>query len=423
MNKVIKINGVKCFQIPNRSKKGGNGTVFFYKNPKTENIYAVKVFDNTVRDAEERYNRFIREIDFIVNNCIEGVIPIIDYHKSKYNKLRKKKAYYIMPEAKPFRVDEIGKLNLKKIIEIFIDLAKTLQKLHKNGICHRDIKPENILYLNDKYCFSDFGLLWDASGDRLTKKEGERIGPYKIMPPELELVSPVDKETDFKKSDVYLLAKVLWMCLKKDNNGFRGEYNRGDDQIYIRNENNFTLEPIHLLLEEATKNNWESRITIEDFLNHLKCQLDIINKKIPKENIENYHIDENFKEIYARISPNSIVTNDVKCIYKFIDRLKKYDKFTLYDRIYSRNEKLEIFQISLNKEVIELRCMIVSKMIFLVINPQRLELNRTGSAFISLKKFDDGNVLGYQIFDYSTQNIEKSKKYILNKNFEILYNL
>lgn len=44
------------------------------------------------------------------------------------------------------------------------------------------------------------------------------------MPPELENVQ-TDLDLDFRPSDVYLFAKVLWMTLKGDNIGFEDNIN------------------------------------------------------------------------------------------------------------------------------------------------------------------------------------------------------
>lgn len=151
-----------------------------------------------------------------------------------------------------------------------LQLARIIKCIHERNRAHRDIKPENRLVLDDRLVLSDFGLYWGIEEERLTELD-ERIGPYKIMPPELENVQ-TDLNLDFRPSDVYLFAKVLWMTLKGDNIGFRGQYQRGDSQIFLNKVkfgNVITLEPIHrlmqdyikmdILLDELEKNMFESR--------------------------------------------------------------------------------------------------------------------------------------------------------------------
>lgn len=134
-----------------------------------------------------------------------------------------------MPKAKPYKLNR--KRNIySKILEM-LQLARIIQSIHERDKAHRDIKPENILVLNGKLVLSDFGLCWGIGEERLTGLN-ERVGPYKIMPPELERVQ-TDLDLDFKPSDVYLFSKVLWMTLKGDNIGFRGQYQRGEVQIYL----------------------------------------------------------------------------------------------------------------------------------------------------------------------------------------------
>lgn len=46
-----------------------------------------------------------------------------------------------------------------EIAKIIVDLAPTMDYLHKNGIVHQDVKPDNILIHNDgRYLLSDFGI-------------------------------------------------------------------------------------------------------------------------------------------------------------------------------------------------------------------------------------------------------------------------
>lgn len=85
------------------------------------------------------------------------------------------------------------------------------------------------------------------------------------------------RDYDYKPSDLYLFVKVVWMCIKGDYYGFRGEYKRGDTQIYLDKDQweIKMFEPIHEMLEGATKTNYMDRISIEECITLLNRQLSV----------------------------------------------------------------------------------------------------------------------------------------------------
>ena len=205
-----------------------------------------------------------------------------------------------------------------KILEM-LQLARIIQSIHERDKAHRDIKPENILVLNGKLVLSDFGLCWGIGEERLTGLN-ERVGPYKIMPPELERVQ-TDLDLDFKPSDVYLFSKVLWMTLKGDNIGFRGQYQRGEVQIYLNKEdydNVITLEPIHKLMEEATFEEMGKRISIQKCIEYLELQRKILNREeyelLSNEFVSQLLYDEYSKKIIACSKPDELTYKDAAII-------------------------------------------------------------------------------------------------------------
>ena len=246
---------------------GGNGTVFdaliiesSIDLVPVRNGYVIKVLTtNDHRDKREK--RFEKEI-LTVNELqdeIKGILPIIDYSLGDNDKGL---FWYLMPKGKVFYSEKLT--DAEKLVCLRC-LGNTIVQLHKQNHAHRDIKPENMLIYNNATFLSDFGLVWDSYDNQNLTSIGEGIGPSRIRPPEMDAYSEKAEDFDFRVSDIYLFAKTLWITLSKCRNGFRGEYSRGDPSICL---NHFslnlgsTLEPLHKLLDGATKHDYADRISI-----------------------------------------------------------------------------------------------------------------------------------------------------------------
>lgn len=301
---------------------GDNGAVYEVELDEAENVkfpVVAKFFEYEGRDKEKRYNRFKKEIIALSElQDVVGIMEVIDKQCPLNVPQSRDEAWYLMPRANPYKL--IRKSNIyPKILEM-LQLARIIQSLHERKRAHRDIKPENILVLNGELVLSDFGLYWGLEEERLTELN-ERIGPYKIMPPEFENVQ-TDLDLDFRPSDVYLFSKVLWMTLKGDNIGFRGQYQREDVQIYLAKENYdnvVTLEPIHKLMEESTCEEMEKRISIQRCIEYLELQCKILNEReyelLLAEVVNQLLYDEHSKKIIAAGQPSELSYEDSATIY------------------------------------------------------------------------------------------------------------
>lgn len=309
---------------------GGNGSVYpilpqMYDKKDSTQEMVVKILDDMKHyNRIERFKKEINTVIDLIDQGVEGIIPIIDKHCPDVLS-EGEEIWYVMPKATPFTIAD-QKKRRKSLVNILLDmimLAKTISVIHNNGIAHRDIKPENIMIYNGRLMLTDFGLVWTIDGKRITHKH-ERLGPYRIMPRELE---EYDGETlfDYRPSDVYLFAKVLWMMIRNDNNGFRGQYNRGDRQIYLdHNELKIsvsTLEPIHRMLEEATKEDPNNRITIDQCIEYMQRQIRIIRGEEPENLIRALCYDEQIKQAKEEILVEETIVTDIQEIYKTIKRV------------------------------------------------------------------------------------------------------
>lgn len=164
-----------------------------------------------------------------------------------------------------------------------------------------------------------------------------------------------DLDLDFRPSDVYLFAKVLWMTLKGDNIGFRGQYQRGDVQIFLNKENFgdvITLEPIHKLIEQATFEDMNKRISIHQCIDYLELQCNLLDERerelLSNELISRLLYDEHSKMIIERTKPDELIYEDKGTIFSMLRGVIPISKImvkSLNDEQKAKQIQLTDFQV------------------------------------------------------------------------------
>lgn len=346
--------------------KGGNGKVFRIKilegketlkrdwpDVNTDKLVAKFFYQNERKNLEERrrrYKRFCVEIREQERLCkqISGIIPVIEHSAFEGNK--EEEAWYIMPEAKAYSSIKAYGMTEKDMLlqklKHMLELAEIIRQMHEIGVRHRDIKPDNIFFYKNRIYLGDFGLVWTADRERMTDF-GERLGPIRILPPEFESMEEI-KGFDHGPSDVYLFIKVLWMVVKNDINGFRGEYKRGMSQIYL-DKDKFdveTLEPLHLLLERGTKDKWKERLTIEECIEEIKNQINVCEKRLAEQKVRDYIYQEELAYFLTVTPPDRKIYDGETDILKCLDAMMGYCKLI----IKNESEGYEIYPSSVHRE-------------------------------------------------------------------------
>lgn len=320
---------------------GGNSVVFSVEiierndDSLLQDQYVIKVLtfrDNlSPQDRQKRIARFRKEVHFVssVSGTVTGIIPVFDgsFGNSGDNEYE----WYLMPKAEACKFSRTDSLDRK--LESLIELGKIIEWLHNEGYAHRDIKPANILVYQGRLCLSDFGLIWEENSSEHITGGHEPLGPIKIRPPEMEAAIPPEN-IDYKKSDVYLFAKTVWIALSGNSTGFRGEYSRKDDQIYLPKErfrDASTLEPIHKAMELATKHDYGDRPDVAEILKHLNLQLLIIRHQIPHDTILALQYQESSKRAEQSIEPDHKTYCEGAKVAEFLKALVGTSELVVYE--------------------------------------------------------------------------------------------
>lgn len=349
------------FIVDSQGKQGGNGKVLdvLKIDGNETDEYVLKLFianDGKYTRNERRYKRFLREIKIIkkLQSKIPEIIPIFDCrYDSKYSS--RAKAWYVMKKAKEFKIENDTKLSFLEKLNKILQLANVIKKIHElpENYSHRDIKPDNILIYDDEMTLCDFGLATYYAANNITI-DGEQIGPKNLLPPELERGYNKNQKIkiDYQKSDVYMFAKVLWMYLKGQDSCFHGEYSRSEAHKYLDKttfkEKIITLEPIHLLLEEAIQYDFQKRIDISQCIYYIQKQIDILNKNISEDEINQLLYFEVSKHFLYTTTPLEMCYSDKNQIYHILNELLYCGKFLIDD--FGVKTKIEFDEMKIIQE-------------------------------------------------------------------------
>lgn len=327
-----------------RSRRGGNGQVFFVKKNNTK--YALKFIE--LNNNEKKLLRTTREIDILKReHNFEGIIPIIDSEIVDNNY-----AWYTMPISTPIDITEFSKRTILDIVTDLKFVAETLKKLHEKNIYHRDIKPQNLLYLDNKLCLGDFGLVTYPEAIEITK-ETDRIGPWTTIPPEHKRNA---KYADNKKGDIYSFGKTMWILLTGNANSFDGQYSYKDSSIRLlsyRDAIESNTPPLAILddiLIRTTENQPEKRPTIDFVIESLEFFI--------KSNHSD-KVDYEWKFIAKNLFPYGIPTTSIwNQPEDIVMVLNEITYFKHINHLFFKSGGLDFNNASLSTEIgyIELNC-------------------------------------------------------------------
>lgn len=143
------------FQIIRSHAKGGLGEVYLAQDNQLNRQVALKQIQAPYADDDSARTRFLLEAEVTGQLEHPGICPVYGlgcyrdgrpYYAMRFiqgKSLREAVEEYHAGVAEPFRgsVD----LELRKLLDRFIDVCQTMEYAHSRGVLHRDIKPENIM--------------------------------------------------------------------------------------------------------------------------------------------------------------------------------------------------------------------------------------------------------------------------------------
>ena len=196
--------------------EGGFGAVWMAEQsePVTRQV-ALKI-TKLGMDTREVIARFDAERQVLAMMNHPNISTVLDVGSTESGR-----PFFVMELVKGIPITEFcdtHQLDIRRRLELFIDVCSAVQHAHQKGVIHRDLKPSNVLaaWQGDKPLAKviDFGIA-KATQQKLTEMTlftsgGQIWGTPIYMSPEQTGIGGVDIDT---RSDVYSLGVLLYELL------------------------------------------------------------------------------------------------------------------------------------------------------------------------------------------------------------------
>lgn len=184
---------ISHYKILEKIGEGGMGIVYKAEDTKLKRTVALKFLPKEFtrdKDAKDRFSQEAQAAGALDHPNICTVYEIDEVEGQIFIVMA-----YIEGQDLKARLKS-GLIDIKKALEIALQVADGLKEAHENGIIHRDIKPANIvLTAKDQAKIMDFGLAKLSWGVDLTKT-ATIMGTAAYMSPEQAKGEEVDHRTD-----------------------------------------------------------------------------------------------------------------------------------------------------------------------------------------------------------------------------------
>ncbi len=208
------------FRIDGQIGAGGMGVVYRATDLRLQRTVALKVLSADAADDPGRKERFFREARAASALNHPGIVTVHDADTVEGVD------FIAMELVEGRSLDELaeaGPLEVRRALDLAIQMADALARAHEAGIVHRDLKPRNVIVTEDgRAKLLDFGIAKRVgpaaspaaapSGDGATQDLGTAagivVGTPHYMSPEQAQGKPVDA-----RSDIFSFGVVLYEML------------------------------------------------------------------------------------------------------------------------------------------------------------------------------------------------------------------
>ena len=192
---------IGSFQILAELGKGAHSTIYHIRRHSDSRQFALKVVPIEDKDDAKFYEQ--AQLELRVGQMLDHV-NLIKVHALETQRdwfFRVRKAHVLIEYVNGKTLDQLQKLSIPRLVQVFAKIAAGLMHMHRRGVCHADLKPNNIMLSRaGEIKIIDYGLAW------IKGEPKERVqGTPEYMAPEQSKHKTVNDRTD-----IYNLGATMY---------------------------------------------------------------------------------------------------------------------------------------------------------------------------------------------------------------------
>lgn len=189
------------YEIVGRIGAGGMSNVYKAKDQKLNRYVAIKVLKPEFSSDATFVKKFRVEAQSAAGLSHPNIVNVYDVGEENG-------IYYIVMElvqgiTLKHYIERKGKLDIREVLNISVQIASGMGAAHTNRIIHRDIKPQNVIMSRDgKVKVTDFGIAKAADSTTVTTNAAGSV----------HYISPEQARGGYsdEKSDIYSLGITMY---------------------------------------------------------------------------------------------------------------------------------------------------------------------------------------------------------------------
>jgi serine/threonine protein kinase len=194
------------FQVLGNLGAGAHSKILHIRCSDDGKQYALKVVP--IESKEER--KFLDQArhEFQVAQMLShpNLIKVYALETSRNWFFQIKKAQLLIEYVNGKTLDNVPRLSIPRLIQIFVKIASALVHMHRRGVYHADLKPNNILLSRTgDVKIIDYGLAWIKG-----EAKGRVQGTPEYMAPEQARQGTVNEQTDTYNFGATMYRLITW---------------------------------------------------------------------------------------------------------------------------------------------------------------------------------------------------------------------